>query len=90
MSSVKCRFEGSRQVHFFKDVISHRGIEGLTELHADVLIGVFLPELLILVFVTHEREDDLLANSLEEIKVPIRSGGELQWLKSSNMDENNM
>lgn len=38
----------------------------LTELHADVFIGVFLPQLLILVFVTHEREDDFLANGLQD------------------------
>ena len=36
----------------------------LTEFHADVFIWVFLPELLVLIFVTHEREDDLLTYGL--------------------------
>lgn len=42
----------------------------LTELHVDVLIRVFLPELLIFIFVTHEREDHLLAYGLEKMKAP--------------------
>lgn len=40
----------------------------LTEFHVDVLIRVFQPELLILVFVAHERENDFLANDLVEVE----------------------
>ena len=36
----------------------------LTELGADVLIRVFLPQLVVLVSVAHEREDHLLAQGL--------------------------
>lgn len=53
-----------RSGKIFKGLFSPWDIKVLTELHADVLVGVFLPELLILVFVTHEGEDDLLAYGL--------------------------
>lgn len=38
----------------------------LTEFHADVLIRILLPEFLILIFVTHERENDFLTDGLGE------------------------
>lgn len=64
----------------FKGIISHNGILLLTKLHADVFVRVLLPELLILIFITHEREDDLLANGLEKIKVLVRTAIGLQRL----------
>lgn len=51
-------------------VVSKGGFT-LTEFHVDVLIGVFLPELFIFIFVTHERENDFLAYGLEEIKIKV-------------------
>lgn len=36
----------------------------LTEFHANVLIWILLPEFLILIFVTHERENDFLTDGL--------------------------
>lgn len=41
----------------------------LTEFHANVLIWILLPEFLILIFVTHERENDFLTDGLGEITV---------------------
>lgn len=41
-----------------------RNVCVLTELHADVLVWILLPQFLILVFVTHQREDHLLADGL--------------------------
>ena len=37
----------------------------LTKLHADVLVGVVLPELVILITVAHHGEDDLLEDGQE-------------------------
>lgn len=37
----------------------------LTELHADVLIGILLPQLFIGVCVAHEREDHVLNDALQ-------------------------
>lgn len=41
----------------------------LTEFHAYVLVWILLPEFLVLIFVTHERENDFLADGLGEIAV---------------------
>lgn len=40
----------------------------LTELHADVLVGVLLPQLLVAVCVTHERENHILNDALCDVK----------------------
>lgn len=41
----------------------------LTEFHANVLVWILLPEFLILIFVTHERENDFLTDGLGEITI---------------------
>ena len=40
----------------------------LTKLHADVLVGVLLPQLLVAVCVTHEWENHVLNDALQEVK----------------------
>lgn len=40
----------------------------LTELHADVLVWILLPQLLITIRVTHEWENHILNNTLENKK----------------------
>lgn len=41
----------------------------LTEFHANVLVWILLPEFLILIFVTHERENDFLTDGLGKITI---------------------
>ena len=51
----------------------------LTKLHADVLVWVLLPQLLIAVCVTHEWENHILNDALQKVKQKQGVSDWIQW-----------
>lgn len=49
-----------------KEKITFKQAKVLTEFHVDVLVWIFLPQLLIFILITHQRKHHLLSYSLQK------------------------